>query len=121
MGWGFASRRIRILLEDPVQKRRVKPGTGPRVKELDARVQRQGMLLQALVGLLFKKKLIEKAEFKTLMEEIDLKDGVRDGKLSLRSESRACPSCGWVNRRDIGACQLCGVELKIDYLRDDLS
>ncbi|MCR9163740.1 MAG: hypothetical protein ACE37F_16535 [Nannocystaceae bacterium] len=71
---------------------------------LAARVDRLELLCKALTELIMSKGLATRDELSVVSQQLDLADGVEDGKISARVRKAAprCPSCGrFVNpRRD---------------------
>ncbi len=83
---------------------------------LEARLDKQTLLLQTLLMILLEKKVIFEDEFKEWMDYVDELDGKRDGKLQEDKTPRSCPSCGRNSARHQAKCQYCGHELPVDFL-----
>ena len=56
-----------------------------RVKQLEADLGRVALLTQALMDAILKKGVLSQIEIAEMMTQVDMSDGVRDGRLDLRS------------------------------------
>jgi hypothetical protein len=83
---------------------------------LEERVDRQALLIQALVRLLLKKGAVTADEMKEWMEHVDMLDGAHDGKFRPAVGAVRCPSCDRVSRSSALKCQYCGAELPAQKL-----
>lgn len=77
---------------------------------LEARLDTLELACAGLWELLKSKHGYTDAELAKVIEEVDLRDGKKDGKVSMRQE--LCPSCGRrLLTRQRHHCAWCGVEL----------
>lgn len=79
------------------------------VEELGAAVDRLTLANQAMWELLREKSGLSDADLASRVEEIDMRDGVRDGRVA-RSIAN-CPECGRPNRDGRQQCIYCGTAL----------
>lgn len=77
-----------------------------RVQALENQVERLALLNQALWELLRGKLGLTDADLERLAQEVDLRDGVADGKITPRAVK--CPACQRVNNSRRGQCMYCG-------------
>lgn len=77
-----------------------------RVKELDDKVGRLALLNQALWELLKTRLQCTDQDLENLAREIDLRDGMEDGKISAIAVT--CPSCRRINNSRHAKCLYCG-------------
>jgi predicted Zn-ribbon and HTH transcriptional regulator len=77
-----------------------------RLSDLERRVDRLALACQALWELLRERTDIEEAEVFAMMERIDLRDGRRDGKISLQTAT--CANCGRTINTLRPKCVYCG-------------
>lgn len=81
------------------------------VAELGAAVDRLTLANQAMWELLREKSGLSDADLAARVEEIDMRDGVRDGRAA-RSIAN-CPECGRPNRDERHQCLYCGTALPL--------
>lgn len=86
------------------------------VAELEGRVARQALLLQALCRLLISKNLMTEEEFRAWTEYIDKADGREDGRLRETRRPLECPRCRRMSPPKSPACQYCGEKYPLDLL-----
>jgi hypothetical protein len=79
------------------------------VADLGATVDRLTLANQAMWELLREKHSLSDADLAARVEEIDMRDGVRDGRVG-RSVAN-CPQCGRPNRDGRRQCLYCGTDL----------
>ena len=77
-----------------------------KVKELEHQVERMALLNQALWELLRDKLGLSDADLERMAQEVDLRDGVADGKIT--AQAVKCPACQRVNNSRRGRCMYCG-------------
>lgn len=87
------------------------------VADLEARVDRQALIIQTLLMILLEKKVIHDDEFREWLGYVDGMDGAADGRLREDRSPRACPSCTRMNRFGSAKCQYCGAEMEFDYIQ----
>ncbi len=90
--------------------------SGPSRAELDVLEQRVGrlvLLCEALWTILKEKHGMTDEELMARIEEIDARDGVRDGQPA-RKEARLCPRCNRVLTKSSPICLYCGQEVPLD-------
>jgi ribosomal protein S27AE len=78
------------------------------VKELEARIERLTLVSLAMWSLLREKSGLTEENLLDRVRQIDLRDGVLDGKLS--RETRKCAKCGRVMSARHNKCMYCGHE-----------
>jgi len=76
------------------------------VKELDHQVARLSLLNQAMWETLHEKLHITQEELEAKAREIDLRDGVEDGRVT--DVALKCPTCGRVSNSRHHKCLYCG-------------
>jgi hypothetical protein len=69
---------------------------------------RQALVIRTLLAFCEKRGLFNEAEFRELMNEIDLSDGTLDGKYKPQQTPQVCPGCGKTNGRRAVSCMYCG-------------
>ena len=79
-----------------------------RVYELDDRIDRLTLVIQAMWSLLEEQGLTQE-QLEARLLELDASDGRVDGRLTL--DPQTCPECGAKVNRGLGKCQFCGYEL----------
>lgn len=80
--------------------------------ELRDQVERLTLLNQALWELIRARLNVTDAELEQLAQEIDLRDGKQDGKLT--SHPLKCPNCGRVSNSRHRKCLYCGLLFETD-------
>jgi hypothetical protein len=83
---------------------------------LAARVDRQNLIIQALLMLLLEKNVIADQEFRNWLAYADELDGRADGKLTPDNNPIACPACKRNNPSTATCCQYCGQAFAAEYL-----
>lgn len=99
------------------------PPPGPRVTELSQRedilsrirdleydIGRLKLLNQALWELLKEKVKVSEAELEKRISDIDLRDGVADGRIT--DVALKCPTCGRISSSKHWKCLYCGQEFE---------
>ena len=81
------------------------------VQHVEDAQARHALVLKTLLTFCEKKGMFTEPEFLKLMEEIDLADGVRDGKYKPGAEPKRCVACGRVNQRMALRCIYCGEDI----------
>ncbi|MBX3458397.1 MAG: zinc ribbon domain-containing protein [Planctomycetes bacterium] len=79
---------------------------------LEDAIDRQALIIRTLLSICEQKGVFNEAEFKQLMNDVDLSDGRLDGKFKPQATPRACPSCGKTNGKRAVTCMYCGVPLE---------
>jgi hypothetical protein len=83
---------------------------------LQARVERQDLIIQTLLMILLEKKVIHEDEFQEWVIYVDELDGTRDGRLREDTTPVSCPACGRNSLRTSSRCVYCGHELEPEFL-----
>jgi hypothetical protein len=83
---------------------------------LAMRVDRQNLIIQALLMLLLEKNVIADQEFRNWLAYADELDGRADGKLTPDNSPVACPACKRNNPSTATRCQYCDQAFAADYL-----
>lgn len=81
-----------------------------RVDELEGQLQTLSLACQAMWELMSKKSGITEQELLKKMDEIDLRDGMLDGKLETKTHDK-CPECGHKVKKKRPNCFRCGAKL----------
>lgn len=81
-----------------------------RVRDLEQEVDRLKLLNQALWELLREKLKVTDAELEKHIATVDMRDGVRDGKMT--TTALKCPSCSRVSSSKHWKCLYCGQEFE---------
>lgn len=81
-----------------------------RVRELEHQVARLQLMNQALWELIRERAKLTDADLEQKAQEIDLRDGVADGKIT--NTALKCPSCGRVSSSKHWKCLYCGLEFQ---------
>ena len=87
-------------------------GLARKVKHLEEQVERLTLGSMALAELLRDRLGVPQAEIEAKVQEIDLRDGKLDGKLS--RPAPVCPGCQRTNSPQRSACLYCGKPLPMD-------
>lgn len=77
--------------------------------DLNRRFERLALVTQALAELLTERAHVSQADLVAKIDEIDMRDGVRDGRVSLMR--RSCPKCGREVAGHRTTCLYCGASL----------
>lgn len=80
-----------------------------RVAELEAKMDSLALTCQAIWELLREKHGLTDEDLEGKMQEIDLRDGVQDGKIT--STPKSCPSCGRNSSSRRSQCMYCGATI----------
>ena len=84
------------------------------VKELERRLDRQELVNRALWEIVAKTNNLADADLEKLIKDIDMRDGVADGKVTV--VPLRCPTCKRVSSSKHWKCLYCGQEFeKYDY------
>jgi len=83
-----------------------------RLRDLEAEIDHLSLINEALMRLLEKKGVLVRDEFRSLLVEVDLEDGVHDGKLARPETPRPprpdrCTHCGAGNDAGSRYCSGC--------------
>jgi hypothetical protein len=78
------------------------------VERVEDLLARHALVLKTLLTFCEQKGMFNEPDFLKLMEEIDLSDGVADGRYKPAAAPRACTACGRNNRRTALRCMYCG-------------
>ena len=81
-----------------------------RVAELEHQVARLMLLNQALWEVLRPRLKMTDADFEQVVREVDLRDGVEDGKITHNAVK--CPQCSRVSNSKHYKCLYCGLEFE---------
>lgn len=81
-----------------------------RVAELEYQVARLMLLNQALWELLRPRLKMTDADFENFVRDIDMRDGVEDGKITHNAVK--CPQCSRVSNSKHWKCLYCGLEFE---------
>lgn len=83
---------------------------GMEVRELQRKLERLMLLNQAMWELLRDRLKLTDAELESMVAQVDLRDGVQDGKMT--PTAVRCPSCGRVNNMRHKKCIYCSTEFE---------
>ncbi len=95
---------------------RIDQGARGDIQTLEAKLERQHLLIQTLLMILLEKKVIHEDEFKEWLVYVDELDGARDGKLREDKSPIVCESCGRNNTYTATKCQYCGHGFSPEFL-----
>lgn len=89
------------------------PSHGPQVQANTARVDQLELLCTALVELIVAKGIATAPELRVIMQQLDLADGVEDGRISktVREQSPRCAHCQRFVNPSREACVYCGTPM----------
>lgn len=86
---------------------------GDRVRDLEQRYERMRLVTTALWQLLKAHTGLTDADLKKYIEQVDLSDGVKDGKLTRNKGAMDCPHCSRRILQSAVICAWCGTKLKV--------
>jgi ribosomal protein S27AE len=104
-------RQLRMIGEAEAAAERAasaKVTTDTRLRELENRLDKLMLVCLAMWELLMEKGGLSEEELAEKVEEIDLRDGVGDGKITRKVAE--CPQCGRVMSPRHSRCLYCGAE-----------
>ncbi len=78
------------------------------IKDLQRQVERLSLLNQALWELIREKLQLTDADLERMAQDVDLRDGVADGRITARAVR--CPTCTRVNNTRHKKCIYCATE-----------
>ncbi len=78
------------------------------VERLEDLLARHALVLKTLLTFCEQKGMFKEPDFLKQMEEIDLSDGVADGRYKPQGQPLECVACGRKNRRTALRCMYCG-------------
>jgi hypothetical protein len=81
-----------------------------RLKEFEGRLNRLEILCAALWELAAERLNLSEGDLRARMKDIDLRDGVEDGKIT--DVPLKCPACGRVSSSRHWKCLYCGLEFE---------
>ncbi|MCP4645183.1 MAG: hypothetical protein GY851_32375 [bacterium] len=85
-------------------------GLQMQMRDMTHHIQRLQLLNQALWELVRDKLNLTDADFERMAQEIDLRDGVADGRMT--ETPMKCPQCGRTSNSKHWRCLYCGLEFK---------
>jgi predicted RNA-binding Zn-ribbon protein involved in translation (DUF1610 family) len=93
------------------------PKSGPskaalyqRMRELEHELQRVRLLNQAMWEILRERARVTDADLEKRAQEIDMRDGVEDGRMT--ETALKCPQCGRVSNSRHWKCLYCGLDFE---------
>ena len=101
VNWSFHELRLEML-----ERQSVRRGDESRVREVYSRFERLELVCRAMWELAKAREGLSDAELGRMVVEVDLKDGVMDGKR--RREPIECGGCGRRNGMGHTRCMYCG-------------
>jgi hypothetical protein len=89
------------------------PDWRPMIQAQAERIDRLELLLKGLLELVVSKSLLTRAELSVVMQQLDLADGVEDGRISsvVRETSPRCRQCQRFLNPQRSACVYCGTPM----------
>jgi hypothetical protein len=89
------------------------PEYGPQMRMQAARIDQLELLCRSLVELLVRKGMATSAELRVIMQQLDLEDGVEDGRVgkAVRSGAPRCAHCQRFVNPQRAACVYCGTPM----------
>ncbi len=81
-----------------------------RVREVEHQIERLMLLNQSLWELLREKLNISDADLQAKIQEVDMRDGVADGKMT--TTALKCPTCGRTSSSKHWKCLYCGQQFE---------
>jgi hypothetical protein len=82
------------------------------LSRLEDMADRQTLVIRTLLTACEKAGLFNEAQFRELMNDVDLSDGRLDGKFKPQVTPRECPTCHKVNGKRAVTCMYCGNPLE---------
>ena len=79
-------------------------------------LDRQALVIRTLLTACEKAGLFNEAQFKELMNDVDLSDGKLDGKYKPQMGPRTCHNCGKTNGKRAVQCMYCGAQLEVNEI-----
>lgn len=86
------------------------------VQELQAKLDRQHLMIQTLLTVLMEKKIFDENEFREWLNYVDGLDGRVDGRLAESVVPVACPKCRRMNKATAPRCQYCDHPMQTEFL-----
>ena len=81
------------------------------IQNLTRRIDRLELTVETLVEVLLIKGMVDHKELEVLMNQVDLRDGVENGRVNPeRRNSHVCPACAKYANPERAACVYCGCE-----------
>lgn len=80
------------------------------IKDLERQLERMALLNQALWELVREKLSLTDADLERVAQEVDLRDGVPDGRITARAVR--CPTCSRINNTRHKKCIYCSTEFE---------
>lgn len=80
---------------------------------LEDALDRQALVIRTLLTACEKAGLFNEAQFRELMNDVDLSDGKLDGKFKPQAGPQSCPACGKTNGKRAVTCMYCGAQLEM--------
>lgn len=84
------------------------------VPRLESRIEGLTLIVQALCELLIEKTNLRQSDIEAKVEEIDLRDGRQDGKITDRTDK--CSKCGRHGLARQEVCMFCGTEIGFGHV-----
>lgn len=84
-----------------------------KLQQLESQIQTLALASEAMWELLSKQYGITEVDLVSKMSEIDMRDGVLDGKLLVKSFDK-CPDCGKEVKKARSNCYWCGAKLSLE-------
>ncbi|NUM55528.1 MAG: hypothetical protein HUU46_17910 [Candidatus Hydrogenedentes bacterium] len=94
----------------PAADRSAQEDARARVRDLEHEVERLKLLSQALWELLREKLQVSDSDLEKRINEVDMRDGVKDGKMT--TVALKCPTCSRVSSSKHWKCLYCGQEFE---------
>jgi hypothetical protein len=102
------ARRTSLLRRRTGHAARVAKNLAGRVEQLEDEVARRTLLNETVLRLLERKGVLPRAEFRSLLVEIDLEDGVMDGKRAPPERPGRPAPCRWCLAENPAGTRNCG-------------